>query len=230
MSLIENWLPALDGVIEKLDAGATVADVGCGHGSSTVLMARAFPRSEFHGFDFHAASIDAARAKAQTAGVGGNTRFEVATAKQMPANGYDLVCLFDALHDMGDPVGAAQRIRECMAPGGTMMVVEPLAGDHLADNLHLLGQLLYSGSTLICTPTSRAQEVGLALGAQAGEARLTDVLKQAGFGSVRRANRHEHGARSTAVNHRCSAGGIVVNPLSRRPPGPAFETLCVVTR
>ncbi len=187
MNLIESWLPALDGVVEKLEAGAQVADVGCGHGSSAVLMAKAFPLSMVEGFDFHDASIDAARANAQAAGVSGNTHFEAVTAKEMPAKGYDLVCLFDALHDMGDPVGAARRIRECMAPEGTLMVVEPLAGDHLTDNMHLLGQVIYSASTLICTPASRAQEVGLALGAQAGQARLTEVLQQAGFSSVRRA-------------------------------------------
>lgn len=187
MNLVASWLPALDGVVEKLEAGAQVADVGCGHGSSAVLMAKAFPLSMVEGFDFHDASIDAARANAQAAGVSGNTHFEAVTAKEMPAKGYDLVCLFDALHDMGDPVGAARRIRECMAPEGTLMVVEPLAGDHLTDNMHLLGQVIYSASTLICTPASRAQEVGLALGAQAGQARLTEVLQQAGFSSVRRA-------------------------------------------
>lgn len=185
-NLIDGWLPALDGAVEKLRAGAKVADVGCGHGSSTVLMARAFPASTFHGYDFHAASVEAARKAAREAGMA-NTRFAALGAKELPAEGFDLVCIFDALHDMGDPVGAARRIRECMAPDGSLMVVEPLAGDRLADNLNLLGQLFYSGSTLICTPTSRAQEVGLALGAQAGERRLTGVLKQAGFTRVRRA-------------------------------------------
>ncbi len=186
LHLLESWLPALDGVVEKLQRGARVADVGCGHGSSTVMMAEAFPASSIEGFDFHLPSIEAARERAEDAGVTANTSFEVRAAKQLPAREYDLVCMFDALHDMGDPVGAARHIRECLAPDGTFMVVEPLAGDSLADNLHLLGQLFYSSSTLVCTPASRAQEVGLALGAQAGEKRLTEVLKQAGFTRVRR--------------------------------------------
>lgn len=186
-NLVDAWLPALDGVLDKLMVGAKVADVGCGHGSSTALMARAFPASSFHGFDFHAPSIETAREAARTAGVEANTRFEAVTAREMPAEGYDLVCMFDALHDMGDPVGAARRIRECLAPDGTFMLIEPLAGDRLADNLHILGQVFYSASTLICTPASRAQEVGLALGAQAGEKRLTQVLRKAGFTRIRRA-------------------------------------------
>lgn len=186
-NLVDRWLPALDGVLAKLTAGAKVADVGCGHGSSTVLLAQAFPQSAIHGFDFHAASIEAARAHAAEAGVGANTRFETMSAKELPAEGYDLICIFDALHDMGDPVGAARRIRHILKADGTLMLVEPLAGDRLEDNLHLLGQIFYSASTLVCTPASRAQEVGLALGAQAGEARLTALLKEAGFSSVRRA-------------------------------------------
>ena len=163
-----------------------MADIGCGHGSSTVLMAQAFPASEFVGFDFHAPSIDQAKAKAAEAGVG-NARFEVATAKAYPGNGYDLVCIFDAIHDMGDPVGAAAHVRETLADGGSFMVVEPLAGDSLTDNLHLLGQIFYSISTVACVPASKAQEVGLALGAQAGERRLGEVLRQGGFTSVHRA-------------------------------------------
>jgi SAM-dependent methyltransferase len=186
-NLVDAWLPALDGVEAKLQSGARVADVGCGQGSSTVLMARAFPNSTFFGFDFHAPSIEAAEAKAAAAGVTANTRFETVGAKDFAPNGFDLVCVFDALHDMGDPVGAARRIRESLAPGGTLMLVEPLAGDTLADNLHPLGQIFYSASTLVCTPASRAQEVGLALGAQAGERRLTEVLHEAGFTRVRRA-------------------------------------------
>jgi ubiquinone/menaquinone biosynthesis C-methylase UbiE len=185
-NLIADWLPALDGVVAKLGAGARVADVGCGHGSSSVLIATAFPSATVDGFDFHAASIATARGAAQDAGVE-NVRFETCAAKEIPARGYDLVCLFDALHDMGDPVGAARHLRNCMAPDGTLMLVEPLAGDSLSDNLHLVGQLFYSASTLICTPASRAQEVGLALGAQAGEAKLRDVLREAGFTRVRRA-------------------------------------------
>lgn len=184
--LIDEWLPALDGVVAKLKAGARVADIGCGHGSSTILMAKAFPSSEFHGFDFHEPSIASARSDADAAGVSANARFEVSAAKETPANGYDLVCVFDALHDMGDPVGAARRIRECLAPDGVLMLVEPFAGDTLEENLHVIGQLSYAASTLICTPASRAQEVGLALGGQAGQARLTEVLQQAGFSSVSR--------------------------------------------
>jgi ubiquinone/menaquinone biosynthesis C-methylase UbiE len=186
-NLVESWLPALDGVTAKLEQGARVADVGCGHGSSTVLMAQAYPNSTFHGYDFHAPSIEAASEKAEEAGVASNTRFVVASAKEIPAEGFELICMFDALHDMGDPVGAARRLRECLQPDGTLMLVEPLAGDELTDNLHLLGQIFYSASTVICTPASRAQEVGLALGAQAGEKRLTEVLRQAGFSRIRRA-------------------------------------------
>ncbi len=185
-SLVDAWLPALDGMVGRLQRGARVADVGCGHGSSTVLMAQAFPASSFVGFDFHGPSIDAARGKAAAGGVGGNTEFVVASAKQIGPGGFDLVCMFDSLHDMGDPVGVARRVRDCLAPDGIFMLVEPLAGDRLADNLHVLGQLFYSASTLVCTPTSRAQEVGLALGAQAGERRLTAVLREAGFAAVRR--------------------------------------------
>lgn len=185
-NLVSSWIPALDGVEEKLKAGAKIADLGCGLGSSTVLMAKSYPNSTVHGFDFHEPSILTARERAAEAGLE-NIRFEAVAAKDMPANGYDLVCIFDALHDMGDPVGAAHRIRQCLAPGGTLMVVEPLAGDSLSQNLHLLGQIFYSASTLICTPASRAQEVGLGLGAQAGQKRLTQVLNEAGFAQVRRA-------------------------------------------
>lgn len=187
-NLVEAWLPALDGVMEKLTDGATVADVGCGHGSSTALMAQAFPNSTFFGYDFHAPSIDAANVTAAAAGVESNTRFVTASAKEIPAEGFDLICMFDALHDMGDPVGAARRLRECLNADGTLMLVEPLAGDRLTDNLHVVGQIFYSASTLICTPVSRAQEVGLALGAQAGQKRLTAVLTEAGFTSIRRAS------------------------------------------
>lgn len=184
--LIEQWLPALDGVVEKLKAGAKVADIGCGHGSSTVLMAKAFPASQFTGFDFHAPSIETARARAHEAGLA-NARFEVAAAKAFPGTNYDLVTIFDALHDMGDPVGAAKHVKSTLKDDGTWMVVEPLAADKLEDNLHTLGQLFYGASTCVCTPASLAQEVGLALGAQAGEARLTQVMKDGGFTRVRRA-------------------------------------------
>lgn len=185
-NLIGNWLPALDGVVAKLEAGATIADVGCGHGSSTVLLAEAFPRSTVHGFDFHGPSIEEARRRAAAAGVA-NVAFETSTAKSYPGGGYDLVCMFDALHDMGDPVGAARHIRETLAADGTLMLVEPLAGNALEENLNLVSQLFYAASTLICTPASRAQEVGLALGAQAGEKRIAKVLREAGFTRIRRA-------------------------------------------
>jgi len=186
-NLIENWIPALDGVREKLEKGAKVADVGCGHGSSTILMAQAFPNSTFHGFDFHPPSIEHARERARSVGVAGNTIFEVVTAKEYPGTGYDLVAIFDALHDMGDPVGACSHILSSLKGDGTFMLVEPAAGDTLEENLHPLGQIYYAFSTMICTPASMAQEVGLALGAQAGEKRLTEVLKQGGFTRVRRA-------------------------------------------
>lgn len=186
-NLTSSWLPALDGVVEKLNRGAKVADIGCGHGSSTVLMAQAYPKSSIVGFDFHAPSIAAAETKASVAGVK-NARFETCAVKDLRETGFDLVCLFDALHDMGDPVGAARRIRESLAPDGTLMLVEPLAGDTLSDNLHLVGQIFYSASTLVCTPASRAQEVGLALGAQAGLKRLAKVLNDAGFTQVRLAS------------------------------------------
>jgi SAM-dependent methyltransferase len=185
--LVEEWLPALEGVVDKLRAGASVADIGCGLGASTVIMAEAFERSTFVGFDIHDVSIEAARKAAADAGVNKRTRFEVASAKDFPGQGYDLVCLFDALHDMGDPVGAARRIRQALAPDGTLLLVEPNAGDALEQNLNPVGRTFYGLSTVICTPGSLAQEVGLGLGAQAGEQRLTEVLNEAGFTDVRRA-------------------------------------------
>lgn len=184
---MDGWLAALDGVTDKLRQGGKVADVGCGQGSSTVLMAQAFPESEFFGFDFHEPSIEAASGKALAESVQENTHFISVSAKEIPEENFDLICMFDALHDMGDPVGAARHLRDCLAPGGTLMLVEPLAGDQLSDNLHLLGQIFYSASTIICTPASRAQEVGLALGAQAGEKRISQVLREAGFSRIRRA-------------------------------------------
>ena len=184
-NLVESWLPALDGVIEKLESGAKVADVGCGHGSSTIIMAQAFPKSTFHGFDFHAPSIEHAREHARAAGVASNTIFEVTTAKEYPGENYDLVAIFDALHDMGDPVGAAEHVASTLAEGGTLMLVEPFAEDDLEDNSHPLGQIYYSFSTVVCVPNSLSQEVGLALGAQAGEKRLTEVLNEGGLGQVR---------------------------------------------
>jgi SAM-dependent methyltransferase len=185
--LVAEWIPALDGVQEKLEAGAKVADVGCGHGASTIIMAEAFPNSEFIGFDYHDASIERARQLAEAAGVADRVSFAVASAKDYPGTGYDLVAVFDCLHDMGDPVGAATHIRETLAPDGTWMIVEPFAGDTVADNLNPVGRVFYGASTVICTPASLAQEVGLALGAQAGEARLAEVIEEGGFSTVRRA-------------------------------------------
>jgi len=185
-NLLENWIPALVGVEEKLRRGAKVADIACGHGSSTILMAKAFPSSTFFGFDFHQPSIEQARKQASAAGVS-NVEFHVASAKAFPGGDYDLACIFDALHDMGDPVGAAAFIRGTLKPSGTFMMVEPLAGDSVGDNLHPLGACYYAFSTVLCTPTSLAQEVGLGLGTQAGEKRLTEVLNEAGFPVVRRA-------------------------------------------
>ena len=186
-NLVSNWLPALDGVVDKLQRGAKVVDVGCGHGWSTVLMAQAFPNSQFTGYDFHPSSIEHARAHAAEHGVSGNARFEVATAKEFPGKDLDLVTFFDCLHDMGDPVGAAAHVRQSLKPDGTWMVIEPMAGDRLEDNLNPVGRLYYGASTLICVPTSLEQEVGAALGAQAGEARLREVITAGGFGRVRRA-------------------------------------------
>jgi len=184
--LVADWIPALDGVQAKLEAGARVADVGCGHGASTIILAKAYPRSTFVGFDYHKPSIEQARERAKAAGVGDRTRFEVATAKTYSGT-YDLVAFFDCLHDMGDPVGAAAHVRQSLGRDGTWMLVEPRAGDHVHENLNPLGRLFYSVSTLVCTQASLAQEVGAALGAQAGEARLRDVLSQAGFTRIRRA-------------------------------------------
>ena len=186
-NLVESWIPALDGVREKLEAGAKVADIGCGHGSSTIIMAQAFPESTFYGFDFHEPSIEHARDRARNAGVARNTIFEVMTAKEYPGKNFDLVAIFDALHDMGDPVGASAHILTTLADDGTFMLVEPFAGDSLEENLHPLGQIYYSFSTTVCVPASKAQEVGLAIGAQAGQKRLTEVLNEGGFSHVRRA-------------------------------------------
>jgi len=186
-NLVNNWLPALDGVVDKLKRGARVADVGCGHGASTILMAKAFPNSVFHGYDYHQGSIAAARRDAEAEGVHGRITFDVAKAKDFPAQNYDLVCFFDCLHDMGDPVGAAKHVRGTLAPDGTWMIVEPFAHDRLEQNLNPVGAMFYAASTVVCTPASLAQEVGLALGAQAGEARLRDVAIQGGFTRFRRA-------------------------------------------
>jgi 2-polyprenyl-3-methyl-5-hydroxy-6-metoxy-1,4-benzoquinol methylase len=188
-NLIASWIPALDGVKEKLERGAMVADVGCGHGASTILMAQAYPRSTFHAFDYHEASIDAARRAAKAAGVADRITFEIATAKTFPKHGagYDLVAFFDCLHDMGDPQGAASHVLATLAPEGSWMIVEPFAHDSVEKNLNPVGRIFYSASTMICTPASKSQEVGLALGAQAGEKRLRDVVTAAGFKRFRRA-------------------------------------------
>jgi SAM-dependent methyltransferase len=186
-NLISAWLPALDGVVDKLERGAVVADVGCGHGSSTILMAQHFPNSVFAGSDYHAGSIETARRRAQEAGVADRVRFEIAPATAYDGTEYDLVTMFDCLHDMGDPAGAARHVRGTLKPDGTWMIVEPMAADRVEGNLNPVGRAFYSFSTLLCTPASLSQEVGLALGAQAGEARITDVVGTAGFTRFRRA-------------------------------------------
>jgi 2-polyprenyl-3-methyl-5-hydroxy-6-metoxy-1,4-benzoquinol methylase len=185
-NLVTGWLPALDGVVGKLEQGALVADVGCGHGASTILMAQAFPNSSFTGSDYHGGSIEAARQRAAEAGVGERVSFETAPAAAYPGTGYDLVTMFDCLHDMGDPVGAARHVRGTLKPDGTWMIVEPNAGDRVEENLNPVGRAYYSFSTLLCTPASLSQEVGLALGAQAGEARIRDVVTAGGFTRFRR--------------------------------------------
>lgn len=186
-NIVANWLPALDGVVAKLERGSWVADVGCGDGVSTVIMAKAFPNSQFVGYDFHPSSIEHARAHAREHGVASNARFEVGTAKDYPEKNFDLVTFFDCLHDMGDPTGAAAHVRQSLKPDGSWMIVEPIAGDRLEDNLNPVGRIYYAASTMVCVPTSLAQEVGAALGAQAGEARLREVITAGGFRSVRRA-------------------------------------------
>jgi SAM-dependent methyltransferase len=186
-NLIGAWLPALDGVVAKLERGAVVADVGCGHGSSAILMAQHFPNSVFAGSDYHAGSIETARRRAQEAGVADRVRFEIAPAAAYDGIGYDLVTMFDCLHDMGDPAGAARHVRGTLKPDGTWMIVEPMAADRVEGNLNPVGRAYYSFSTLLCTPASLSQEVGLALGAQAGQARIADVVGTAGFTRFRRA-------------------------------------------
>jgi 2-polyprenyl-3-methyl-5-hydroxy-6-metoxy-1,4-benzoquinol methylase len=186
-NLVQSWIPALDGMEAKLEAGARVADIGCGHGASTILMAQAYPASQFIGFDYHPESIAAANERARRAGVAEHCRFEVASAKAFPGRNYDFVTVFDALHDMGDPGGAARHVLTTLAPEGSWMIVEPYAGDRVEENLNPVGRAYYAGSTMICTPCSLAQEVGLALGAQAGEARMRAVVTDAGFKRFRRA-------------------------------------------
>jgi SAM-dependent methyltransferase len=186
-NLIASWLPALDGVVAKLERGAHVADVGCGHGASTLLMAQAYPESTFVGSDYHDGSIATARTKAEQSGLNGRVTFETAPGGSFSGRGYDLVTMFDCLHDMGDPVGAAKHVREVLASDGTWMIVEPAAGDAVEDNLNPIGRTYYGFSTLLCTPASLSQDVGLALGAQAGEARIREVVLEAGFTRFRRA-------------------------------------------
>ncbi len=186
-NLVSGWLPQLHDTVAKLEQGAQVADVGCGHGFSTVIMAKAFPKSRFIGYDFHPGSVAQAKVHAQQHGVTANTHFEVAMASDFPAKDLDLVTFFDCLHDMGDPVGAAKHVRQALKPDGTWMVVEPIAGDNLEDNLNPVGRLYYAASTMICVPTSLDQPVGAALGAQAGFARLKDTIGSGGFSRVRRA-------------------------------------------
>ena len=184
--LVAEWLPALEGVVAKLQRGARVADVGCGHGASTVLMAEAFPASTFVGFDYYKGSVETARNRAAGARVVDRVKFEMAAASVYPGQGYDLVTMFDCLHDMGDPAGAARHVRGSLAPDGTWMIVEPAAGDRVEDNMNPVGRAYYGFSTLLCTPSSLAQDVGLALGAQAGEARIRAIVTAAGFSSFRR--------------------------------------------
>jgi SAM-dependent methyltransferase len=185
--LINEWIPALTDTEQRLKEGGRVADVGCGLGTSTILMAQAYPKSKFVGFDYHPGSIELAQKAAEKAGVSDRVKFEVASAKQYPGRGYDFVTFFDCLHDMGDPEGAARHVRETLADNGAWMIVEPFANDKLEDNLNPIGRVFYAASTMLCTPASLSQEVGLGLGAQAGEGRLAKVLKAAGFSKVRRA-------------------------------------------
>ncbi len=186
-NLVNSWIPALQDVKKKLEAGARVADVGCGKGASTILMAKAFPKSQFVGFDYHDKSIEGARESAKREGVADRVKFEVAKAKDYPGKDFDFVAVFDCLHDMGDPKGAAAHVRKSLKSDGTWMIVEPFANDNLKDNLTPVGRVYYSFSTLLCTPSSRSQEVGLCLGAQSGEARIRDVVTSAGFSRFRRA-------------------------------------------
>jgi ubiquinone/menaquinone biosynthesis C-methylase UbiE len=186
-NLVSTWIPALEGVQSRLEAGSIVADVGCGLGSSTILMAQAFPKSRFVGFDYHRESVERARTAAARAGVADRVTFDVAKSGEYPGHDYDLVTMFDCLHDMGDPQGAARHVCETLRQGGTWMIVEPFAGDELKDNLNPVGRVYYSFSTLLCTPCSRSQEVALCLGAQAGEKRIREVVTSAGFRQFRRA-------------------------------------------
>lgn len=186
-NIVQAWLPALDGMVDRLNAGAKVADIGCGLGFSTALMAEAFPNSQFVGYDFHEASIDGARAHADKHGLSDRVRFEVARAKDIEEDGFDLVTSFDCLHDMGDPRGCSAHVKRILKDDGAWMIVEPIAGDRPEDNFNPVGRLYYNASTMICVPTSLDQEVGEGLGAQAGEAKLREVIASGGFTQVRRA-------------------------------------------
>jgi SAM-dependent methyltransferase len=186
-NLVSSWIPALEGVEAKLRAGARVADIGCGHGASTLLMAKSYPKSKFFGFDYHVPSVEKAREKAKAAGMEDRVTFEVAPAKAFPGKDYDLVAFFDCLHDMGDPVGAAAHVKRTLAPEGTWMIVEPFANDDTAANHNPIGRIYYSASATICVPCSLAQEVGMGLGAQAGPARLENVARGGGFTHFRKA-------------------------------------------
>jgi 2-polyprenyl-3-methyl-5-hydroxy-6-metoxy-1,4-benzoquinol methylase len=186
-NLVGSWLPALEGVVSRLKAGALVADVGCGAGASTIIMAKAFPKSKFIGYDYHKPSLEQARKMASQNGVAGQVSFEVAKAQDYPQRNFDLVAFFDCLHDMGDPAGAAKHVRQSLKSDGTWMIVEPYANEKLEENLNPIGRVYYSASTMICTPASKAQEVGLALGAQASDSRLRQIVLSGGFKSFRRA-------------------------------------------
>lgn len=186
-NLVEHWIPAMEGVAARLAQGAQVADVGCGHGASTIVLAQAYPKSHFVGFDYHADSIAMARQRAQEAGLGDRVTFEVAGAGDFSGRGYDLVCFMDAFHDLGDPLGAAKHTRQALASDGAVLLVEPFAGDRVEDNLNPVGRLYYAASTGFCTPNSLSQEVGRGLGAQAGQQQLQEILNEAGFSRVRRA-------------------------------------------
>lgn len=185
-NLVSHWIPALDGVAEKLARGCTVADLGCGHGAASILLAHAFPHSAITGCDPHVASIDVARKRAAEAGVADRVRFEIAAAQDFPGTGYELICIFDAFHDMGDPPGAARHIRDALAPDGTWLLVEPMAGDCLDDNVNPVGRIFYSASTFICTPAAQAQPGGYALGSQVPDATFAGLAANAGFSQFRR--------------------------------------------
>jgi SAM-dependent methyltransferase len=186
-NLVQSWIPSLGDIEDRLRAGARVADIGAGHGAATILMAQAYPQSTFVGFDYHGPSVDEAQARAQAAGVADRVSFQIAGATGYQEAGFDLICMFDSLHDLGDPVSAVAHARAALKPNGVLMIVEPNAGDRVEDNLNPIGRAFYAGSTLICTPCSLSQPAGLALGAQAGEARVRDVVTQAGFSIFRRA-------------------------------------------